>query len=238
MYGSFNEKAQEAWDFARCVKPDGSVYGTKGECQPPAKPLHHTLKKTEKKKEEKMCATYQPWAPLGMQNVVVPCKELGYAERSGEALDFASGRGKPCGASHIAASKSCKVGSGGGSGKAADTERKAARAAMVEQRHKVAEAKKKREETAASGDKKAAAAARREHIEAKKKYKELQAKHEQASAASGDLRRYGREMNRYKAKDSELQQALDSGKLPAKTAEKVRVELAQRKASREQMGGS
>ena len=64
-------------EFAQCVKPNGSTYGTKGECQPPNKPLHHTLKKTEKKREEKMCNQYQPWAPLGMQNVVVPCKNLG-----------------------------------------------------------------------------------------------------------------------------------------------------------------
>jgi hypothetical protein len=76
---SFGEE-EETDDFAQCVKPNGSTYGTKGDCQPPNKPLHHSLKKTEKKKkeeDEKMCSQYQPWAPLGMQNVVVPCKNLG-----------------------------------------------------------------------------------------------------------------------------------------------------------------
>lgn len=33
MYGSFNEEAQEIWDFARCQRPDGSFYGTRGKCR-------------------------------------------------------------------------------------------------------------------------------------------------------------------------------------------------------------
>jgi hypothetical protein len=33
LYGSFDEKAQEAWDFARCQRPDGSTYGTSGKCR-------------------------------------------------------------------------------------------------------------------------------------------------------------------------------------------------------------
>jgi len=31
--GSFNEEAMAAWDFARCVRPDGSAYGTNGKCR-------------------------------------------------------------------------------------------------------------------------------------------------------------------------------------------------------------
>ena len=31
--GSFNEEAQELWDFVRCVRPDGSAYGTSGRCR-------------------------------------------------------------------------------------------------------------------------------------------------------------------------------------------------------------
>ena len=31
--GSFNEAAQEAWDFARCQRPDGTYYGTGGTCR-------------------------------------------------------------------------------------------------------------------------------------------------------------------------------------------------------------
>ena len=31
--GSFNESAQEAWDFARCQRPDGTYYGTGGTCR-------------------------------------------------------------------------------------------------------------------------------------------------------------------------------------------------------------
>lgn len=27
------------YDFARCVRPDGSTYGTKGRCKPPNKPM-------------------------------------------------------------------------------------------------------------------------------------------------------------------------------------------------------
>ena len=33
MIGHFNEEAQALWDFARCVKPDGSAYGTGGTCR-------------------------------------------------------------------------------------------------------------------------------------------------------------------------------------------------------------
>lgn len=33
MYGSFNSRAQEALDFVRCERPDGSVYGTAGTCR-------------------------------------------------------------------------------------------------------------------------------------------------------------------------------------------------------------
>ena len=108
--------------------------------------------------------------------------------------------------------------------------RKEARGEMIKQKHEVAKLKKTRDETAGGEDKKAAAEARRQHIEAKKKLKELQGKHEGLREESGDLRRFGASTNRYKATDDDLKKALDSGKLSANTAEKVRVELAQRKA--------
>lgn len=31
--GSFNEEAQAIWDFVRCVRPDGTAYGTNGLCR-------------------------------------------------------------------------------------------------------------------------------------------------------------------------------------------------------------
>jgi len=108
--------------------------------------------------------------------------------------------------------------------------RKEARVEMIKQGKEVNRLKQVREETAAGEDKKAAAEARRQHIEAKKKLKELAGKHEELRKESGDIRRFGTETNRYKATDSELKAALDSGKLSAQTAEKVRVELAQREA--------
>lgn len=33
MYGSFNEKVQELWNFTRCQRPDGTHYGTSGTCR-------------------------------------------------------------------------------------------------------------------------------------------------------------------------------------------------------------
>ena len=108
--------------------------------------------------------------------------------------------------------------------------RKEARGEMVKQRHEVSRLKQAREAAAGGEDKKAAAEARRQHIDAKKKLKELQGKHESLREESGDLRRFGTSTNRYKATDDDLKKALDSGKLSANTAEKVRVELAQRKA--------
>lgn len=55
MLGSFSLKSLDAYqaiaqqqypedglgvyDFARCVRPDGSTYGTKGRCKPPNKPI-------------------------------------------------------------------------------------------------------------------------------------------------------------------------------------------------------
>jgi hypothetical protein len=150
--------------------------------------------------------------------------------------EYAERGGKPCGASHIASSKTCKIGKGGEGGTSEGKEdktaaRKSKRTDMVAQRNEVARLKKEREAAAAGGDPKKAKEARRAHIDAKNKLKELVKEHETLRAESGDLRRFGAEMNRYKATDKELQGALDSGKLSARTAEKVRVELAQRKAS-------
>jgi len=33
MCGSFNEKAQQVWDFTRCQRPNGTHYGTAGKCR-------------------------------------------------------------------------------------------------------------------------------------------------------------------------------------------------------------
>ena len=33
VYGHFNEEAQAVWDFVRCQRSDGSVYGTGGTCR-------------------------------------------------------------------------------------------------------------------------------------------------------------------------------------------------------------
>ena len=33
MYGSFNEDAQQVWDFVRCQRPNGTFYGTSGKCR-------------------------------------------------------------------------------------------------------------------------------------------------------------------------------------------------------------
>ena len=30
---------EEVYDFARCVRPDGTFYGTRGKCMPPNKPV-------------------------------------------------------------------------------------------------------------------------------------------------------------------------------------------------------
>jgi hypothetical protein len=64
-YGDFNEEAQAVWDFARCQRPDGSVYGSRGECKKgteigakeevAAKP-----KKTRKEKVKELVAKATP----------------------------------------------------------------------------------------------------------------------------------------------------------------------------------
>lgn len=143
----------ETYDFTRCIRPDGSSYGTGGKCRQGS--------------------------------------ESGPAER-----------------------------------KQADAARKQARLDAKAAQREVAELKKKRDEAAAGPDKKAAAEARRKHIEAKNRMKELMRKHEDAREAAGDLRRFGKEQHRYKATREELQAALDSGKLSARTAEKVKYALA------------
>lgn len=35
----YSKDLEEVYDFARCVRPDGSTYGTKGRCKPPNKPM-------------------------------------------------------------------------------------------------------------------------------------------------------------------------------------------------------
>lgn len=48
---SFGELVEgEVYDFARCVRPDGTFYGTRGRCIPPNKPV---LSKEEKDKMKK-----------------------------------------------------------------------------------------------------------------------------------------------------------------------------------------
>lgn len=33
MYGQFDQQSQEVWDFVRCVRPNGTAYGTGGQCR-------------------------------------------------------------------------------------------------------------------------------------------------------------------------------------------------------------
>jgi len=71
-YEAFLEGMAERYDFGnRCRRADGSFYGTAGQCKTGSTAA-------PKKKSEKWCAQYRPWAPLGMQHVVVPCRALGY----------------------------------------------------------------------------------------------------------------------------------------------------------------
>lgn len=81
MFGSFSDDLleqfkqdyAERYDFAQCKRPDGTIYGTKGKCQPPAREV--SAKK--KKEAEKMCVQYQPWQIPALRMQMVPCRTLG-----------------------------------------------------------------------------------------------------------------------------------------------------------------
>jgi serine/threonine protein kinase len=51
--GGFSKDAQELWDFVRCMRPDGSVYGTSGRCR---------------KGTETDSVDYEKWSPLAEGN--------------------------------------------------------------------------------------------------------------------------------------------------------------------------
>lgn len=53
MYGSFNEGANEVWDFVRCQRPDGTYYGTAGKCRS-GKEVAAKLAKVPKEKLKKL----------------------------------------------------------------------------------------------------------------------------------------------------------------------------------------
>lgn len=79
-YESFLEGMAERYDFGtRCRRPDGSFYGTDGQCRAGTIASPATKKKsaTKKKPPEKWCNQYRPWMPVGQQVAIVPCRELG-----------------------------------------------------------------------------------------------------------------------------------------------------------------
>jgi|LakMenEpi03Aug12_release.lakeMendotaPanAssembly.Ray.scaffolds.fasta_scaffold397947_2 hypothetical protein len=55
-YGSFNEDALAVWDFVRCQRPDGSVYGSRGKCNKGAEigPKEEVVAKPKKTREKKV----------------------------------------------------------------------------------------------------------------------------------------------------------------------------------------
>ena len=74
--------SEGVFDFKMCQDPKGKRYGVSEneQCKPPAKQVTAAKGKVtpeKKKKEEKMCNQYRPWMPLGMQQAIVPCSELG-----------------------------------------------------------------------------------------------------------------------------------------------------------------
>jgi len=70
MQGSFSEESlqifhhlasenfseAENYDFTRCVRPDGSSFGTAGKCLPPNIPVNPTKLKTEASEDEQHAA--------------------------------------------------------------------------------------------------------------------------------------------------------------------------------------
>jgi hypothetical protein len=48
-YGSYSENAMEVWDFARCVRPDGTAYGTGGKCRKGTEEAKQEVAPVEKK---------------------------------------------------------------------------------------------------------------------------------------------------------------------------------------------
>ncbi len=67
-YEEFLKGMAERYDLGeRCRRPDGSFYGTAGQCK----------SGSTAPKKVKMCNQYRPWMPPGMQVAIVPCKELG-----------------------------------------------------------------------------------------------------------------------------------------------------------------
>jgi hypothetical protein len=111
MYGSFNEEANEVWDFVRCQRPDGSYYGTAGKCRSGtevaaklAKVPKEKLKKlvnhpklTPDQRKQVMEAIKKPAAPTGWPEEKKPeaVKEPPKAKPKAEPKPKAKAEPKP-----------------------------------------------------------------------------------------------------------------------------------------------
>lgn len=64
MYGSFNEETLEALsqilDFARCQRPDGSTYGSRGKCKQGVPVAAEPAKTPKKKRKKKSAPVFTP----------------------------------------------------------------------------------------------------------------------------------------------------------------------------------
>ena len=215
-FENFSEDAQNVLDFARCQRPDGSFYGTGGQCRKgsPTGAKEKTATRTRPKAaiESDMKKLSSSGAMAAKGTAGVKAREAHAALKAELKKPLAGAKQKEAKAAKSKASDKAKSSEAQAAGKKARKE-------MIAARDKEKELRAARKTAEAGDDKKAAAVARRAHIDSKKEMKAAAQRFRDRQTANNDMRRFGRQEERDKASIKQLQEALKSGKLsPTKQA--------------------
>ncbi len=208
-FEDFSESALETLDFARCQRPDGSFYGTGGQCRKgsPAGAKEKSATATAK-------ASKDPAVQKRLLQTEIKKVSAKYEKLRGKP-EAAAERKKLMGRADEIVKKLGEIDAA--ASKAPDT--KQLRKDMISARDNEKKLRAERKTAEAGDDKKAAATARRAHIDSKKEAKAAAERFQSGQKESGDVRRFGRSSERDKASTKELRDAAASGKLsPTKKA--------------------
>ena len=254
-FESFSESAQDALDFARCQRPDGSFYGTGGQCrkgiESGAKEKTATRTRPKAAIESDMKKLTSSGAMAAKGTAGVRAREAHAALKAELKKPLAGAKQKEAKAAESKASDKAKSSEAQAAGKEARKEMIAARNAekaaraerktredrvkrldtavkrMATQSYSPAEVRQEKAELAAAKEK--AATARRAHIDSKNEVKAATKRFRSGQETSGDNRRFGRDTERSKATDAQLKTALGDKRVSPTAKAAIERELSTRR---------
>ncbi len=209
-FQDFNEPAQETLDFARCQRPDGSFYGTSGQCR----------KGAPAGAKEKEAASAKGGGGGGTKQLRKDMIAARDAEKTAKETRQKADRRVVDAKADVSSAKS-----------------DLARKDLTSMERAKATTMKGQAERDLKKQTAAAAEARRAHIESKTEMKAAAQRFKDGQASSGDVRRFGRQDERDKASVKELKDAAASGKLSPTKQRAVERDIRMR-ATREKMSAT